>query len=51
MRRGGSITFGDIVGKLDVLRIECGMCGRLRKYYVGCSVERYGVDGKMNDEF
>jgi hypothetical protein len=28
MPREGGIIFRDIVGNLDVLRIECGKCGR-----------------------
>ncbi len=26
--RGGSIVFGDLLGKLNVLRVECAKCGR-----------------------
>ena len=29
MPRDGAIIFGDLIGKLDVLRIECIECGRL----------------------
>jgi hypothetical protein len=28
MPRDGAIIFGDLIGKLDVLRIECAKCGR-----------------------
>jgi hypothetical protein len=28
MPRDGAIIFGDLIGKLDVLRIECTKCGR-----------------------
>jgi hypothetical protein len=34
MPRDGAITFRDIVGKLDVLNIECDKCGRLGRYHV-----------------
>jgi len=27
MPRDGAIIFGDLIGKLDVLRIECPKCG------------------------
>jgi hypothetical protein len=28
MPRDGAIIFSDLIGKLDVLRIECAKCGR-----------------------
>jgi len=28
MPREGAIVFGDLIGKLDVLRVTCGQCGR-----------------------
>jgi hypothetical protein len=28
MPRDGAIIFGDLIGKLDVLRVECPKCGR-----------------------
>jgi len=28
MPRDGAIIFGDLIGKLHVLRIECPKCGR-----------------------
>jgi hypothetical protein len=28
MPRDGSIIFGDLIGKLDVLRVVCDECGR-----------------------
>jgi hypothetical protein len=27
MPRDGSVTFGDLIGKLDVLRVECASAG------------------------
>jgi hypothetical protein len=32
MPRDGAITFRDIAGKLDVLRVECDKCGRRGSY-------------------
>jgi hypothetical protein len=32
MPRDGAIIFGDLIGKLDVLRIECPKCGRAGQY-------------------
>jgi hypothetical protein len=31
MPRDGAIIFGDLISKLDVLRVECPKCGRLDK--------------------
>jgi hypothetical protein len=28
MPRDGAIVFGDLIGKLDVLRVSCDKCGR-----------------------
>jgi hypothetical protein len=28
MPRDGAIIFGDLIGKFDVLRVECAKCGR-----------------------
>ncbi len=28
MPRDGAIIFGDLIGKLDTLRVECPKCGR-----------------------
>jgi hypothetical protein len=47
MPREGAIIFGDIVGKLDVLRVECDKCGRAGRYHVDWLVERYGLDAKL----
>jgi hypothetical protein len=34
MPRDGARTFGDLIGKLDVLRIECAKCSRAGRYHV-----------------
>ena len=34
MPRDGAIIFGDLIGKLDMLRIECPKCGRSEDYLV-----------------
>jgi hypothetical protein len=43
MPREGAIIFRDIVGKLDVLRVECD------KYHLDRLIERYGIDAKLFD--
>ena len=47
MPREGAIIFRDIVGKLDVLRIECDKCGRRSRYRVDRLVKKYGIDAKL----
>jgi hypothetical protein len=47
MPREGAIIFRDIVGKLDVLRIECDKCGRRGRYRVDRLVKKYGIDAKL----
>ena len=41
------ITFRDIVGKLDVLRVDCDKCGRRGRYHLDRLIERYGLDAKL----
>ena len=43
----GYLTFGDIEGKLDVLRVECPKCDRKGRYHVHKLVEKYGRNGNM----
>jgi hypothetical protein len=39
--------FGDIEGKLDVLRVECTRCDRKGRYHVHKLIEKYGRNGNM----
>ena len=41
-RRSGSITFGDLDGRLDVLRVTCSKCDRVGRYSVARLIERHG---------
>jgi hypothetical protein len=41
------LVFGDIEGKLDVLRVECTRCQRKGRYSVRKLIERYGRKGHM----
>ena len=43
----GSLTFGDIEGKLDVLRVECTRCDRRGLYLVRKLIERHGRNGNL----
>jgi hypothetical protein len=43
----GHIVFGDIEGKLEVLRIECTKCGRGGHYGVARLIEKHGREGNL----
>ena len=45
--RDGAIIFRDLVGKLDVLNVECDKCGRRGWYHFHRLIERYGIDAKL----
>jgi hypothetical protein len=45
--RDGAVIFRDIVGKLDVLNVECDKCGRRGRYHLHRLIERYGIDAKL----
>jgi hypothetical protein len=47
MPRDGAIIFGDLIGKLDVLRVECAKCGRNGRYRLADLITRYGRDEKL----
>jgi hypothetical protein len=49
MPREGAIVFRDLVGKLDVLNVECEKCGRRGRYHLHRLIERYGIDTKLFD--
>ena len=41
------LIFGDIEGKLDVLRVECTKCSRKGRYSVAKLIEKYRRKGNM----
>jgi hypothetical protein len=47
--RDGAITFGDLVGKIDLLQVARGKCGREGRYAVARLIEQRGPDGKIVD--
>jgi hypothetical protein len=49
MPRDGAIIFGDLVGKLDVLVVECEKCGRSGRYAVRRLIEQRGREAKIVD--
>ena len=42
-----NLVFGDIKGKLDVLRVECTKCDRRGRYSAAKLIEKYGRKGNM----
>jgi hypothetical protein len=47
MAREGAITFSDLIGKLDMLRVACPKCGRTGRYRLADLITRYGRDEKV----
>jgi hypothetical protein len=47
MPREGAIIFRDLIGKLDVLNVECDKRGRRGRYRLDRLIERYGIDAKL----
>jgi hypothetical protein len=43
----GYLTFGDIEGKLEVLRVECTRCDRKGRYSVAKLIEKHGRKGNL----
>src|SRR5262245_16514851 len=41
------LVFGDIQGKLDVLRVECTRCDRKGRYSVAKLIEKHGRRGNL----
>ena len=41
------LVFGDIEGKLDVLRVECTKCDRKGRYTVAKLIAKHGRKGNM----
>ena len=49
MPRDGAITIRDLVGKLEVLHLDCDKCGRHGRYRLDRLIEQYGIDAKLFD--
>ena len=49
MPRDGAITFGDLYGRLDVLRVTCDKCGRGGSYGLSRLINQRGRDAKVVD--
>jgi len=49
MPRDGAITFSDLVGKLDDMRVLCPVCGKSGRYRLQRLIAEHGRDGKVID--
>jgi len=49
MPRDGAIIFSDLIGKLNVLRVNCDKCGRASSYPLQGLIEERGGDAKLTD--
>jgi hypothetical protein len=49
MPRDGAIIFRDLVGKFDVLNVECAKFDRRGRYRLDRLIEKYGIDAKLFD--
>ena len=49
MPRGSAITFSDLIGKLDTLRVICTKCGRAGHYPLRRLLRARGGGGKVID--
>jgi len=49
MPRDGAIIFGDLIGKLDDVRVSCETCGRSGRYQVQRLIKDRGRDAKLID--
>ena len=49
MPRDGAIILGDLIGKLDMLRVACAKCGRVGSYLLSRLIEKRGRDAKLID--
>ena len=44
-----AVTFGGLIGKLDMLGVECPKCGRAGRYSVRGLVLQHGRNGRLTD--
>ena len=49
MSNRGSITLGELVGKLDLLEIKCHRCDRHGRVSLARLIDEHGVDGGLPD--
>jgi hypothetical protein len=49
MPRDGAIIFSDLIGKLDVVHIECKKCNRTGRYQLSRLLDERGRSAKLID--
>ena len=49
MPRDGATTFGDLVDRLEDLRVTCEKCGRAGRYRLDRLIAEHGRDAKIPD--
>jgi hypothetical protein len=49
--RDAMITFSDLEGQLDVLRVDCDRCSRHGRYPVSKLIKDHGGDAKLGEWF
>jgi len=49
MPRSGAIIFGDLVGKLGLVRVACLKCDRKGQYRLAKLIAHHGRDGRLVD--
>jgi hypothetical protein len=49
MPRDGSLTPADLLGRIQVINVECLKCDRRGRYRVRTLVKKIGLDGKLTD--
>jgi len=47
MPRDGVIIFSDLIGKFELLRVECAKCGRSGRYRLADLITPYGRDEEL----
>ena len=45
----GAVTFGDLVGKVELLRLECSKCGRSGRYRVARLMRECGPEATLTE--
>ena len=49
MPRDGAITFADLIGRMDVVYVHCGKCGRAGRYHLQQLIDERGRDARVID--
>jgi len=47
--RDGAVTFADLIGRVDVVYVHCGKCGRAGRYHLQQLIDERGHDARVID--